>query len=92
MKNNAATFSHPATIQKLRWALWLTRLEAVKRSKQNNVGYGFAKTYIQNKKGRNYLRLDVTRDNGTTIARVWGDCSKLVTDLAITGAVKHYAT
>ena len=85
MRNNVTALRHPTAIKQLRRALWLARLEVIKKKK---MGLTFVKStqYVANRKGNYYLRVDVYGDNTVT---VWGDNSRDVTSTvfrAIIGA------
>lgn len=98
MRNNAATFSHPETIRKIKAALWIARIEAAKLAKRRGSLSGKAGTYasegrqyVQNKKGNNYLRVSVYREtDGGYAVHIWGDQSRDVTGLVMAGAIKAH--
>lgn len=46
------TFSHPTFQKRIRQALWLSKLESLKTGKR-------VVNYVQNRNGRNVLRIDV---------------------------------
>lgn len=83
MRNNVNTFKHPKVICAIRFALWLARLEAKKKSKQFS---GFVKgtQYVRNRKGNNYLRVDVYGDG---VVRIFGDQSRDVTGIVLQSAL-----
>lgn len=92
MYQNANTFSHPETVRKVRAALWVARMEAHKKAKARKAAGGIpcgeyaaeGRQYVQNRKGRNYLRVSVyAAHDGTTTVRVWGDKARDVTALVL---------
>ena len=87
MRNNAATFSHPETIRKIRAALWLARIEAVKKSKQTGKAH-MGTQYVRNRKGISYLRVSVGKDKRGFWVHIWGDQSRDITGLVLAGAIR----
>lgn len=87
MRNNANTFSHPKTQQKIRFALWLARLESKRKEKEGGKQCE-GRQYVQNRKGCNYLRVSVYAGGDV---KIWGDCSRDVTGLVFGAAIRHAA-
>lgn len=74
MKNNITMLSHPTIQRKIRNAIWLAKLEALSTKKDAR------KVYVQNRKGNNIMRVDVSKDLQIT---VWGDCSRNISDMVM---------
>lgn len=49
---SSTTFNHPTFQKRIRQALWLSKLESLKTGKR-------VVNYVQNRNGRNVLRIDV---------------------------------
>ena len=72
MKNNTAALNHPTMQRKIRDAVWLASLQV------KATGKSAKQFYIQNRKGQNIMRVDMSANMELT---VWGDCSKNITSL-----------
>mgnify|MGYP003466138365 CR=1 FL=1 len=70
MKNNITMLNHPTMQRKIRNALWMAKMTV------KLTGRPAKQFYIQNRFGRNIMRLDMAADGQIT---VWGDCSKNIT-------------
>ena len=77
MRNNSTALAHPTMQRKLRYALWLAKLEAMQKHKRGAVA-ARGTQYIQNRKGHNVMRLDWNVCTGVT---VWGDQSRNITGM-----------
>ena len=68
MRNNLAALQHPTIKRKIRYALWLAKLQHKATGKR-------ARQYIANRQGRLIMRLDFGADG----VMVWGDLSRNIT-------------
>lgn len=77
MTITASSLSHPTTVRHIRQALWLCKLELCKQKRQAKECQ--AVQYVKNKKGENFLRIDL-RNGGNVVAYGIGgkDYSKAV--------------
>ena len=73
MRNNPTMIKHPTVLRRIRAALWLGRMEAIKTGER-------VKHYISNRKGNNFLRVDVYPNGKIAI---WGDCSIDITEMVM---------
>lgn len=81
MRNNITALKHPTIVRKIRLAIWLAKLEAIRKHKD---GYSFSrgKQYVENRKGHNIMRVDWCIDfNGYGSLVVWGDQSRNITSM-----------
>ena len=74
MKNNITMLNHPTMQRKIRNALWMAKMTV------KLTGRAAKQFYIQNRFGRNIMRLDMAADGQIT---VWGDCSRNVTRMVL---------
>lgn len=80
MKNNITMLNHPTMQRKIRNAVWLATIQVMKTGKPAK------QFYVQNRFGRNIMRVDVAADRSLT---VWGDCSRNITDMVIASLYKN---
>ncbi len=73
MTITASSLTHPTTIRHIRQALWLCKIELCKLKRQ--AAKCRAVQYVKNKKGENYLRVDLAY-NGDLCVYAGGQGSK----------------
>ena len=78
------SLTHPSMIAKIKLAMELAR--SGEGDKMNGHGH---RCYIQNRYGRNIMRLQWAIDGGYI---VYGDCSKDITELVANALKQHYQT
>lgn len=81
MRNNITALKHPTIVRKIRRAVWLAKLEAMRNHKDGH-SFSRGKQYVENRKGHNIMRVDwCININGCGELVVWGDQSRNITDM-----------
>ena len=82
MRNNITAYKHPTIVRKIRQALWLAKLEAVREYKNGKFPY-HAKRYVTNRHGHNIMRVSFFIDFDGRYMQVYGDQSRNITDMIV---------
>lgn len=81
MRNNITALKHPTIARKIRRAVWLAKLEAMRKHKDGH-SFSRGKQYVENRKGHNIMRVDWCIDrHGISALVVWGDKSRNITNM-----------
>lgn len=81
MRNNITALKHPTIVRKIRRAIWLAKLEAMRKHKDGCI-FSRGKQYVENRKGHNIMRVDwCININGYGALVVWGDQSRNITGM-----------
>lgn len=81
MRNNVSALRHPTIQRKIRHAIWLAKLEAMRNYKADKHKlFNRGKQYVQNRHGHNIMRVDWNISvAGQQWLTVWGDQSRNIT-------------